>query len=193
LNKRFIAEIKQVALMFLVVWGMFVTQALAADGFEFTRQHYDLIMRWFNFIILFAVIYKFGRKPIIAFLTNQKNDVSRSIEKLEIKKQEALNKIKERKEELAHSQERLVLINERIESEGQQVKEQIIRQAQEESRILIETASHKIHGQIREAYNALRAELIDAAADMALSKLPSMIVQNDHDRLINQWLNAAES
>ena len=42
-----------------------VTNAWAAEGSGFTRATWDEIWRWVNFFILFGVIIKFGRRPIL--------------------------------------------------------------------------------------------------------------------------------
>jgi F-type H+-transporting ATPase subunit b len=168
------------------------TFAAAADASGFTRESYDLLMRWVNFIILAFLIVKYARRPVANFLKEKRNEISSLVEQYEAEKKEALDKIRESQIQLETSQERLELIKEKIVAEGQRRKEQLIADAKEESRLLLDSARQKIQGQIREAYHTLRAELIDEAAEKALIKLPGMVTQEDQERFIRQWLLAVE-
>ncbi len=169
-----------------------VGDALAADGMKFTRETYDLIMRYANFLILAGVIYKFGRAPIIKFLSGQSDDVASTIEKFEGKKKSAQKKIKESQKLLKASDERLVKIKEKIIAEGERRKTALIADAQDQSRAMLESAKAKIEGQIREAYALIKAELIDTATEQAVVKLPQMITVEDHEHFIRLWIDAAE-
>ena len=178
--------------VFFALWGLWPDNALAADISGFTRADYDLILRWVNFIILAGLIIKYSRRPLVAFLKDKKNEVARSIEEYEAQKQEADVKIRESEAQLAASQERLELIKERIVSEGQRRKTELIEDAQNESRIMLETAQQKIEGQIREAYERIKFEMIDMATQRALAKLPAVLNPADHERLVRRWIDFAD-
>lgn len=185
-------RIHRIAAWVLVIWGLHAGHALAGDGFQFTRELYDQIMRYANFLILAGVLFKFGRKPIMDFLRSQKNEIVASIERLEARKQEAEEKVKQQQAALAASQARLATITERIEAEGLQRKQQIIADAQQESQMMMQAAQSKIEGYLREASQSLRFELIDLVTDNALAKIPSVMVGDDHERLFSQWLDALD-
>jgi F-type H+-transporting ATPase subunit b len=177
----------------LMLWGLFSEAAWAGDGIQFTRAHYDLIMRYLNFLILAAVLYKFGRKPLLGFLNNQKNEVAATIDNLEARKQEALEKIKQSQEHLKANKKNLAEISDRIAAEGLQRKQQIIEQAQNESQLMLQAAQAKIEGNLRDTVERLKAELVEAATEKAAEKLPAMLGTQDHERLFQQWLEAVEN
>lgn len=155
---------------------------------NFSRATWDLVMRWVNFLILVAVIIKYARAPLIAFLKGKRAEMAHIIEEIEEKKRLAEEKIKERQIELQASKERLKLIQERIISEGQRQKEKVIAAAQQESRMMLETAHTKIGGRIRDAHQTIRSELIELATHKALEKMPRMITDEDHDQMIRLWM-----
>ncbi len=156
-----------------------------------TRPMWDTVMRWVNFIILAALILKYARTPVVNFLKEKKAETTLSIQLLEGKKREAEAKIKDSQRQLATSQEKLALIKERILSEGERRKEQIISQAHQESQRMLEGAKLKIDSQIREAYNAVRLELIDMAVENAVTKLPHAITDEDQQNWIGLWMDTA--
>lgn len=182
--------------------ALWAADAWAADSFPdrmirwfevvktgFNRHAWDIIMRWVNFLILAVLIYKYAKTPVVQFLKEKRAETALSIEMLEDKKHEAEAKIQESQMQLRTSQERLALIKERIVSEGQKRKEQIIDQAHQESQRLLESAKLKIESQIREAYNTVRLELIDMAAEKAACKLPQVITEKDQQHWVRLWLD----
>ena len=177
----------------LLILSCWVANAWAAAGFEFTREIYDLIMRWVNFIILAALIIKYGRRPIANFLQEQKEGVATNIQKFETQKQAIQEKLQQSQKQLTASEERLELIKNRIIAEGEKRKEQLIADAHKESRMMIEMAKLRIAHQLREVHTHLKTELIDTAAQMAIAKLPDMLTAADQDRLVHQWVDAVQS
>ena len=186
-------RVLQLGIAVAMVGVVFISDGWAASGgFEFTRATYDVIMRWVNFMIMVALFLKFARKPLMDFLRRQRSDVETSLEHLEAQKNEVEEKIKESEALLAASQERLLAIKERIEKEGRQRKEQLVDEARNESRLMLEAARAKADGQIREAVRGFKAELIDKATELAAARLPSLLKKDDHDNFVNQWLEAAQ-
>jgi F-type H+-transporting ATPase subunit b len=193
LKNKSIERVKWWGLVILLIAICWVTNAWAAEGSGFTRATWDEIWRWVNFIILFGVIIKFGRRPILNFLDKQKEDVAQSIKKLEDRKRDAQATLEESQRKLTASEERLATIKDRIISEGENRKAQLIADAQEESRILLETAQLRIEHQIREMHTQVKTELIDTATQIALTKLPGLLTSEDEDRMVGQWMDAVQS
>ena len=181
------------ALAVLLIGSCWVSSAWAAEGSGFTRHTWDLIWKWLNAGILFGVVIKFGRRPIVNFLDKQKEDVAQSIGKLEERKRAVEETLQESQKQLAASEERLATIKERIVADGESRKSQLIADAQEESRIMLQTAQVRIEQQIREMHSRVKAELIDAATQLALTKLPGLLTGEDEDRLFDQWMDAVQS
>lgn len=188
-----IGRVKWWGLAILLIAVCWATSAWAAEGSGFTRETWDIIWRWLNFIILFGIIIKFGGRPIVNFLDKQKEDVAQSISKLEERKRAVQETLQESQRQLTASEERLATIKNKIIADGENRKAQLIADAQEESRIMLETAHVRIEQQIREMHTRVKAELIDAATQIALTKLPGMLTGEDEDRLVGQWMDAVHS
>lgn len=193
MKRYLIIRAVQLSLVISMILTCWVTSAWAADQFEFTREIYDLMMRWVNFIILAALIIKYARRPIANFLKDRQNDVAKAIEKLETQKEAANNQLQVYQKQLTASEDRLVGIKQKIIAEGEVRKAHIIATAQEESRIMLETAKLRIDHMIRETQGHIKSELIDTAAEIALTKLSSMMTTEDHDKLVRQWMDAVQN
>jgi F-type H+-transporting ATPase subunit b len=201
--KRALINIGLIAVLVLILVVLWSGVSLAGQaesgnifkrGINFineNRQTWDLIMRWVNFIILAVVIIKYARAPLVQFLKEKRAETSLSIKQLEEKKAEAELRIHDSQIQLKSSQDKLVLIRERILAEGQKRKEKIIEEARQESRLMLVTAQMKIENQIRDAAEKIKVELIDMAVQRAEARLPQLLARQDHNRLIEQWMDAA--
>jgi F-type H+-transporting ATPase subunit b len=193
LNSKTIERVKWWTLAVLLIAVCWVSNAWAAEGSGFTRATWDSIWRWLNFFILFGVVVKFGRKPMVSFLEKQKEDVAESIKKLEDRKRAVQETLQESQRQLTASEQRLASIKDKIITDGENRKAKLIADAEEESRLMLEAAKVRINQQIREMHSHVKAELIDAATQIALTKLPELMTGEDEDRLVGQWMEAVQS
>jgi F-type H+-transporting ATPase subunit b len=171
--------------------GSFVTRAIQYMKVNFSRATWDQVMRWVNFLILAVVIVKYSRAPLAGFLKGKQTETARAIERVETEKKLAQQKVREGQIKLEASQQRLELIKSRIVSEGQRQKEIMIAAAEQESRVMLESARARIDSQIREAYQTIREEMIESAAEKAMERLPRLMTDKDHARMVGLWMEAA--
>lgn len=175
----------------LMATSLMTGPVFAAEEGVGWRSTYDEIMRWVNFAIFVFVIVKFSRKPLVDFLNGRKEEVADEIEQVEKKKDEAQKAVDEINQQLQHSTNRLEEIKARIIKRGEQRKEEIIAEAKSESELMLSASKAKIKGQIANAQNHLRSEMIDQAIDLALKRLPAEITPADDARLVNDFLEQA--
>ena len=162
-------------------------EVLAAEGGGW-RPTYDIIMKWVNFGILVLIFFKFARRPLMNFLSDKKNEISLQIKRLEEEKDRLRQRVREAETKLEENALRLEELKERIVQMGERRKIEIIDDARQESRMLLESAKRKIDGRIIGARNRLKAEMIDAAAEMALEKLPGLVTEDDNRILLEQFM-----
>ncbi len=179
-------------LAFISLAAVFLLGAPPAWAAGFDRATYDIIMRWVNFLILAALFFKYGRGPIINFLTNQKDQIKEEIELLEEQKRKVVAEIEAARVQLKHRAERIEQIKQKIIADGTREKERIIEQARRESRHMLESAGHKMEHHIRQARETIRAEMIDQAIALAVKRLPEIITRQDADQFVHRFIEAAE-
>ncbi len=68
----------------------------------------------------------------------------------------------------------------------------IITAAQQQSKMMLKDANRKIKNYFFQAQDKLKAELIDAAIDMALERLPQEISDADNEKFVNEYLVSAQ-
>jgi len=175
----------------MAVWTLVlsVQDVFAAEGGW--RPIYDVVMIWVNFGILAFLLIKFLRPPLRDFFETKKDEVAAEIRRIETEKENAVTRVDEARELLADHEKRLERIKTRILQEGQRAKEKIIEDAHEPSRIMMEEAKRRIDNRIYQASQELRGELIDAAIDIAAHRLPEEVTEDDNQKFIQNYLEAA--
>ena len=177
--------------LLIASWAIFSgpAEVLAADTSGEWRPTYDLIMMWLNFGILVFLLIKFTKAPIVNFFKGQKEEVERDLHEAEQKQQAAQIKVDKTQKLLDENDGRLKKLKERILKQGEHKKQEIITNALEESRTLLKEARRRVDNQIVLARNKFRTELIDAAIDAAMVKLPGQVTEDDDRKMIDQYIH----
>ena len=156
------------------------------------RPTYDLMMKYVNFTILAAVIYKYGREPIKNFLKQQKNDVVFKIEAFENENNRIIGEIQTAQMQAADNQQRLEKMKQRLIAQGENQKQRLIDQAHQQSAIMIAETEKKIEYQIVQAQAKLKRELADLAFQKALQQLPSIMTDSDKQRFVDTYTQSLQ-
>ncbi|RJP41672.1 MAG: hypothetical protein C4548_09025 [Desulfobacteraceae bacterium] len=176
----------------LLVAGIFVfcaaDPAWAGESPAQWRPTYDLVMRWINFFILVFLLVRYGGPPLVAFLKGQQTDIQKRIDQVRQEKDAMLVNVQQAREALQASATRLDGIKAKIIEMGEHKKQEIIEESKVQSRLMLESARHRIDYQIHRAHEKLRIELLDMAVALALEKLPEEITPEDDRKLIDKYL-----
>lgn len=163
----------------------------AAEPAAQWRPVYDLVMRWINFGILAFIVVRYGGPPLVNFLRNQKADIQKKIERVHKQKDEMAVMLDQARASLRESASRFDEIKARIIDLGEHTKQEIIEESKSQSRLMLESARHRIDYQIHLAHEKLRLELLDMAMASALEKLPNEITAEDNQKLVDKYLATA--
>jgi len=165
-------------------------EAFAAEESSNWRPMYDLIMRYINFGIIVFVIIKYGKTPIMNFLRGQKEKLAQEIKRLEDEKQDVASQVKEMVKTIDESEERFEELKQRIVDQGEKKKTEIIQAAQAHSELMIVDAKRRIESHFLQAKHDFRAELIDAAVDLALERFPKEMTPEDDEKFTREFLTS---
>jgi F-type H+-transporting ATPase subunit b len=165
-------------------------EAFAAENSSNWRPIYDLILRYINFGIIVFVIVKYGKTPIMNFLRGQKEKLAKEIQQLEDEKENVASQVKEMVKTIDESEERFEELKERIVDQGKKKKAEIIQAAQAHSESMILDAKRRIQSHFLQAKHDFRAELIDAAVDLALERFPKEMTPEDDEKFTREFLTS---
>jgi F-type H+-transporting ATPase subunit b len=132
---------------------------------------------------------KFIAKPLKGYLQQRKELIEKSIKESQEAKELA-------KKALAEVEERLRLKDKEIEeivssarSSGEREKERLIQEGEKLRVKIIEQAKTNIDFEVKRAKDAIKAEAVEAAMQLAEEKIKSKLTKEDQERLLRESLN----
>jgi len=185
-------------LAFLLLSGLIIHHFLmpidiwANEGPTPGRKTYNLIMLIVNFSILAFIIFKFGREPLMNFLTGIRSDVEKDLSSL---KGQLSNCKMENDAEIAKINDfenQVKSIYDRIMNMGIREKEKIIEQGKITAEKMIRDAKEYSRYKILLAKKAFSDEIVDLAIDTVEENLKKGISKKDNEQLINKFMDDLE-
>jgi len=168
----------------------FVGVALGSSGGEHGPKGWVATdtYRVMNFAVLFLGLFFLLRKPISQFFSARIKGIEDQLSELETKKKDAEQKLGEYTEKLAQlDQEGKKIVDDYI-RQGNEAKERILKEAESVADKLKEQAIRNIDYEINQAKLRLQEEVFEKAIMKAEEIIKNEITIEDHDRLVDEYL-----
>ncbi|MCM8711651.1 F0F1 ATP synthase subunit B [Clostridium sp. SYSU_GA19001] len=142
-----------------------------------------------NFGIFVLVISYFFYKPVMKVISEREAEIKDKIQKSEdnLKKAEAL-KI-ENENNLKNSREEGKAIIEEFKSRAKKVSEEILEKAREEAEFILERARVDAEREKEKAQDEIKAQAVSLAMLMSSKVLETAIDEEEHRRLIKEYID----
>ena len=168
----------------------FVGVALGSSGGEHGTKGWVATdtYRVMNFAVLFLGLFFLLRKPVSQFFSARIKGIEDQLSELETKKKDAEQKLGEYTEKLAQlDQEGKKIVDDYI-RQGNEAKERILKEAESVADKLKEQAIRNIDYEINQAKLRLQEEVFEKAIMKAEEIIKNEITIEDHDRLVDEYL-----
>lgn len=167
--------------------------ALAAEeGGENSGSPMSWVWKFLNFGILVFVLVKFLNKPLKDYFSDRKALIEKSIKEAQEAKELA-------QKALAEIESRLKLKDQEIESiiasartSGEREKTRLVEEGEKLRVKILEQAKSNIEYEMKRAKDAIRAEAVDAAMQLAEEKIKAKITGEEQDKLLQESLRLLE-
>ncbi len=157
---------------------------------EFVSIHtWTLIFTWVNLLILFLIMKKFLFKPIRNILKQREDEVNSMYEKAEEAQKNAEALEKEYEESLSGAKEEAARIVKDATKEATLKSEQIVSDAKAEASAAIRKAEAEIEREKQLAVNEIKNDIASIAVDVAEKIIEKDINANDHERLVEEFID----
>ena len=133
-----------------------------------------LLLTWFTFFLLLAVLYKFAWKPILAALDERENNIRQSIEGADKARAEMEALVAEQEQVILKAHEKSKLIVEESRHAASEAAKHIQEKARQEAQIMLENAKREI----REEADRVQADLREESATIAVELAGKIIREN---------------
>ncbi|MFP4452093.1 MAG: ATP synthase F0 subunit B [Desulfobacterales bacterium] len=145
--------------------------------------------RVINFAVLAGILVFLLRKPVKQFFGDRIRVIREQLEDLENQKQAAEKKLEEYNERLAALSRESEKIIEDYRRQGENLKDQILREAETASGKLEEQAKKNIEREFAQAKLHLETEVFDRAVEKAEEKLKRITTPDDQEKLVQEYLD----
>ena len=179
-------------MMFIIAAFLFffVGIALGSSGGEHGPKGWVATdtYRVMNFSVLFIGLFFLLRKPISQFFSARIKGIENQLSELEKKKKDAEQTLEEYTKKLAQlDKEGKKIVDDYI-RQGNEAKERILKEAESAADKLKEQALRNIDYEINQAKLRLQGEILEKAIVKAEEIIKNEITIEDHDRLVDEYL-----
>ncbi len=141
-----------------------------------------------TFVLLVIVLRSFAWKPLLEALNKREEHVRSSLERAEYAKQEAERILNENRIQLAKAESEAQRILTEGRALGEKLKNEIVDQANQQSRRMIDQAKHEIERDKDAALSELRSEVASLAIKAAEKILDETLDENRHRKIVDAYL-----
>ena len=186
-------QLKKITVIFAgcVLSLVFTSFAFASGGGEegkHTSLFMDYLWKIINFGILFFVLFKFGKKPIQSFLKQRTELIEKTLKEAKEAKelaQKALREVEERFRTKDKDIEEILSASKRA---GEQERERLLEEGNKLREKIYEQAKVNIDYELKHAKDAIKAEAVEIAMELAEKKLKDRLTKKDQERLLEESL-----
>ena len=141
-----------------------------------------------NFVLLAALYYFLGRKPIAEALVKRRAAVAKEIEEAQRMKTEAEARAKQYQAKLGRLEEELAMAKQALVDAGRGERDRIVRDAEEKASRMQKDATFRIEQEMRQIRQELWRDTVEVAVTAAEDLLKKRITPADQERLAEDYL-----
>lgn len=187
-------NIKSQVFWFILILSLLYPVFVFAAGGEEQKglSAMDWVWKIVNFSILVFLLVKFAGKPLKNFLRQRKELIEKSIKEAQEAKELA-------KKALAEVEERLKLKDKEVEeiislskTSGEAERDRLIQDGERLMVKILEQARANIEHEVKMAREAIKAEAVEAAMNLAEEKIKKKITTQEQDKLLQESIKLLE-
>ena len=181
------------ASLFLVVCIIYSGTAFGAEGAAHGGLWEEYRWKVLNFAILVAILVYFMNKPLKEFLRKRTELIEKTLKEAKEAKELAEKALVEVEERLKLKDREMEEILSRTRLSAEKEKSLLIQQGEQMKEKILEQAKSNIDFELRLAREAIKAEAVEVAMELAEKKLKDRLTKEEQVRLIEESLKRMET
>ena len=149
---------------------------------------YEFGFAMINFVVLMAILYKFGWKPVIGMIDSRQAVIDENLEKAEAARKEAEQMSAKLAEDIAKARREAKAIIDEAQQSAEAVKEDILAQAKQSADSMLERAQAEIAKEKTEAIASIKGEVADMVVAVAGRLLSENMSDQQHMALVDKYI-----
>lgn len=153
----------------------------------------ELLYPALNLLLLLAVLFRFGRRPIQAFFADRRTRIQEDLDSAARLLATAESRHAQLQRQLTRLDEELARIRATARERAEQERERILADAAAAAERIRSEARTAVQRETQRAREALRAEAAQLALELAAERLREEITEADRDRLLDEFIERIET
>ncbi len=171
-----------------LIFASYAFGSAAAEEGEHGSVFKDYIWKIINFLILAVILFKFAKKPLQNFLQKRTELIEKTLNEAKEAKEAATKALKEVEERLKVKDSEIAAIMAAAKKSGEHEKEAIIAESDKLRDKILEQAKTNIEYELKHAKEAIKAEAVELAMELAEKKLKDKLTKEEQEKLLDESL-----
>jgi F-type H+-transporting ATPase subunit b len=189
--RKTVQQLKRVISPLIIFSIVFASCAFAAGAPE-EGGHASLLKEYIakiiNFAILVFILYKFGKKPLGDFLKKRTELIEKTLNEAKEAKEAALKALREAEERVKTKDSEVKEILDAAKKSGELERDRIIEETAKLKDKILEQAKTNIDYELKHAKEAIKAEAVELAMELAEKKLKEKLTREEQEKLLDESL-----
>lgn len=184
----FIGIFTLVVLCTLNLMGVPTAFAIEEKAENHTSIFMDYLWKIINFGILAFLLFKFGKKPLQSFLKQRAEMIEKTLKEAQQAKEAAQKALQEVEERMKTKDKEIEDILSASRRSGEEVRDSLIQQSDRLREKILEQARVNIEYELKSAKEAIKAEAVEIAMELAEKKIKERLTEEEQKRLLEDSL-----
>jgi F-type H+-transporting ATPase subunit b len=185
MNSKFL---KIAAIVLFNILAVSIAFAAGAGEGEHPPLWKEYMWKIINFLVLVAVLYKFARKPLVDFFKKRTETIEKTLNEAKEAKEAALKALHEVETRLKAKDAEIEAILATAKKSGEHERDKIIEESARLKEKILEQAKTNIEFELKHAKEAIKAEAVELAMELAEKKLREKLTKEEQEKLLDESL-----
>lgn len=184
--------IKIFSLLALIVLNLVYVSIIFASSGGGEEAHPSLVKEYaykiINFVLIFGIVIYFARKPIKNMLKQRTDLIEKTLKEAQEAKELAQKALQEAQTRLQTKDKEIEEILSMSKQAGEQEKARLIDESERLKERIFEQAKVNIEYELKGAKDALKAEAVEIAMELAEKKIKEKLTKEEQEKLLQESL-----
>lgn len=148
----------------------------------------DYIWKIINFLVLIVILFVFAKKPFQSFLQKRTELIEKTLNEAREAKETAIKALQEVEERLKVKDSEIEAILAAAKKTGEQERDIITSESEKLKAKILEQAKTNIEFELKHAKEAIKAEAVELAMELAEKKIKEQMTKEEQEKLLAESL-----
>ena len=175
-------------IIFSIAFASFAFAAGAPEEGGHASILKEYMWKIINFAILVIILFKFGKKPLGDFLKKRTELIEKTLNEAKEAKEAAVKALREAEERFKTKDAEVKEILDAAKKSGELERDRIIEETAKLKDKILEQAKTNIDYELKHAKEAIKAEAVELAMELAEKKLKEKLTKEEQEKLLDESL-----